>query len=46
MKNLQVGFIALNKQGAHDGYSVYNGFNYALHTKTQNQLINAKFDRK
>jgi len=46
MKNLQVGFIALNKQGAHGGYSVYNGFNYALHTKTQNQLINAKFDRK
>jgi len=46
MKNLQVGFIALNKQGVHGGYSVYNGFNYALHTKTQNQLINAKFDRK
>jgi len=45
MTNLQVGFIALNKQGEHGGYCVYKGFNYALRTKTKNQMIDAKFDR-
>jgi len=45
IKNLQVGFIALNKQGAHGGYSVYNGFNYALHTKEQNKMVDAKFKK-
>jgi len=45
LTNLQVGFLALNKQGAHGGYSVYNGFNYALRTQTQNEMVNAKFDR-
>jgi len=46
MKGLQVGFIALNKEGEHGGYSVYSGFNYALHTDNQNELINTAFDRK
>ena len=45
LTNLQVGFLALNKQGEHGGYSVYNGFNYALRTQTQNEMVNAKFDR-
>jgi len=30
LKNLQVGFLALNKNGEHGGYAVYAGFNYAL----------------
>lgn len=46
LTNLQVGFLALNKQGEHGGYSVYNGFNYAVHTHIQNEMIDAKFDRK
>jgi len=46
MKGLQVGFIALNKQGDHGAYSVYSGFNYALRTENQNELIDASFDRK
>jgi len=45
LTNLQVGFLALNKQGEHGGYSVYNGFNYALRTQTLNEMVNAKFDR-
>ncbi len=45
MTNLQVGFIALNKQGEHGGYCVYKGFNYALHTKTQNKMVDVNFDR-
>jgi len=46
LTNLQVGFLALNKKGEHGGYSVYNGFNYAVHTKTQNEMVDAKYDRK
>lgn len=46
LTNLQVGFLALNKQGEHGGYSVYNGFNYAIHTQNQNEMVTAKFDRK
>lgn len=45
LTNLQVGFIALNKLGETGGYSVYNGFNYAIHTSSQNKMINAEFDR-
>ncbi|MEN8125813.1 MAG: N(4)-(beta-N-acetylglucosaminyl)-L-asparaginase [Bacteroidota bacterium] len=46
IKNLQVGFIALNKYGETGGYSVYSGFNYALHTHDKNKMIDAKFDRE
>lgn len=46
LKNLQVGFIALNKYGESGGYSVYSGFDYAVHTKTQNMLVDAKFLRE
>ncbi|VAW22976.1 N4-(beta-N-acetylglucosaminyl)-L-asparaginase, putative [hydrothermal vent metagenome] len=46
LTNLQVGFLALNKLGEHGGYSVYSGFNYAVHTKSQNEMIDTKFNRK
>ncbi len=46
LENLQVGFMALNKYGEVGGYSVYSGFNYALHSFTQNKMIDAKFDRE
>lgn len=46
LTNLQVGFIALNKYGETGGYSVYKGFNYAVHTKTQNEMLDAKFYKK
>jgi len=45
MTNLQVGFLALNKNGEAGAYSVYSGFNYAIHTNDQNEMIDAKFDR-
>jgi N4-(beta-N-acetylglucosaminyl)-L-asparaginase len=45
MTNLQVGFLALNKNGEAGAYSVYSGFNYAIHTNDQNKMIDAKFDR-
>ena len=45
LENLQVGFIALNKDGEAGAYSVYSGFNYALKDKSQEQLIDCKYDR-
>ena len=39
-------FLALNKYGESGGYSVYAGFNYAVQTQSQNELIDAKFDRE
>ena len=45
-KGMQVGFIALNNEGEHGGYSVYNGFNYALRTKEINEMVDAKHFKK
>ncbi len=45
LSGLQVGFLALNKNGEYGGYSVYNGFNFALTTPNQNELIDAKSNR-
>lgn len=46
MTGLQCAFIAINTQGEVGGYSVYNGFNYALKTKDRDELIDTPFDRK
>jgi isoaspartyl peptidase/L-asparaginase-like protein (Ntn-hydrolase superfamily) len=45
LRNLQVGLIALDKNGNAGGYSVYAGFNYALKTKTDAKMVNTKFNR-
>jgi len=42
--NIQVGYIAINKHGEHGAYSIHKGFNYALHYKKQNVLIESKFE--
>ena len=39
LENLQVGFIAIDRNGAHGGFSVYDGFNYALKTKEEEELL-------
>ena len=41
-KDLQVGFLALNKDGEAGAYSIQPGFNYAVHNVKQNQLMDAK----
>lgn len=42
-KQLQVGFIAINKQGAYGGYCLQGGFNYAVcDSDTSNVLFDAK----
>ena len=43
---LQVGFIALNKNGEHAGYSLKKGFNYALHDSIEQKMIDAKYEIK
>ncbi len=46
LTGLQVGFLAIDKNGRVGGYSVYNGFNYALQTQEgNNSLIDAQYDR-
>lgn len=42
----QVGFLALNKQGKVGGFSIYNGFNYAIKTKEREELIDTTFIKK
>ena len=43
LKDIQVGFIALNKQGAHGAYCVQGGFSYAVNDNSGNKLINSDF---
>lgn len=45
LTGLQCGFIAISKNGEYGGYSVYQGFNFALRTKDKNELINAGYNR-
>lgn len=40
-KNLQVGFLALNKQGDYGAYSIHKGFNFAVKSNDQDELIDA-----
>ena len=43
LKDIQVGFIALNKKGEYGSYCVQGGFNYAVHNATGNRLIDANY---
>jgi isoaspartyl peptidase/L-asparaginase-like protein (Ntn-hydrolase superfamily) len=46
LTGLQCGFIAIDKQGNVGGFSVYNGFNFALKTATRDEMVDTEFDRK
>lgn len=41
VKDLQVGFIALNKDGEYGGYSIQKGFNYAVHDRNIHKMVEA-----
>lgn len=43
LKDIQVGFIALNKEGEYGSYCVQSGFNYAVYDDTGNKLIDADY---
>jgi N4-(beta-N-acetylglucosaminyl)-L-asparaginase len=42
-KDLQVGFIALNKKGQHGAYAIQKGFNYAVKSNNEEKVYDAKF---
>lgn len=39
--DLQVGFLAMNKNGEYGAYAIHPGFNFAVHNGTSNQLIDS-----
>ena len=41
-KDVQVGFLAINKKGEHGGYGVKKGFSYVVTTKEGTHVVNAK----
>jgi N4-(beta-N-acetylglucosaminyl)-L-asparaginase len=46
LKDLQVGFLAINKKGEVGAFSVYEGFNYATTSTNVNDLKDARFVMK
>ena len=40
-KDMQIGYLAINKEGEHGAYAVHPGFNYALHQHGKNTLIDS-----
>ena len=40
-KNMQIGYIAINKKGEHGSFAVHHGFNYALHQGGENQMFDS-----
>jgi isoaspartyl peptidase/L-asparaginase-like protein (Ntn-hydrolase superfamily) len=45
LTGLQCCFLAIDKNGNYGGYSVYNGFNFALRTNTEEKMVDTGFDR-
>ena len=39
---IQVGFIAINKQGEYGSFCIHSGFNFAVHDQRGNRLIDGK----
>jgi len=46
LTGLQCGFIAMDKLGKVGGFSVYNGFNFALKSTSRDEMLDTEFDRK
>ncbi len=40
-KDLQIGYLAINKKGEHGAYSIKPGFNYALHQNGENRKLDS-----
>jgi N4-(beta-N-acetylglucosaminyl)-L-asparaginase len=45
-KDMQIGYLAINKKGEHGAYAVHPGFNYAVHQNGNNALIDSKSHTK
>ena len=44
LKDLQVGFIAMNIEGKHGGHSMYAGFEYAIEDTNESSLIKSDYE--
>jgi len=42
-RNLQVGYLAIDKKGNHGAYCLHKGFNYALMKDGENKLLDSEF---
>ncbi|MEO7530321.1 MAG: glycosylasparaginase, partial [Sediminibacterium sp.] len=42
-KEIQVGFIAINKQGEYGGYCIQKGFNFAVCYADKNFMVDGKY---
>jgi N4-(beta-N-acetylglucosaminyl)-L-asparaginase len=42
-KNIQVGFLALNRKGEYGAYALQKGFSYAVKTATTETVIPGKY---
>ncbi len=42
-KDIQVAFLAINKQGETGSYAIHKGFSYAIKTDTKEELIKSKY---
>jgi N4-(beta-N-acetylglucosaminyl)-L-asparaginase len=45
VEDMQVGFLAIDKEGRFGAYSLYNGFDYAITHKEQDDLVESAFVR-
>ncbi len=43
LTNVQVGYLAINKNGEYGGYSVYDGFTYAIRSDEENEYLSSEF---
>jgi len=41
--DIQAGFIAVNREGEHGSYAVRDGFNFAMHHRAGNELIDSPY---
>jgi len=41
-KDMQVGYLAIDKEGNYGAYAIHPGFNYALHLEGENKMHNAE----
>ena len=45
-KDMQIGYLAINKKGEHGAFAVHPGFNYALHQNENNTLLDSESHTK
>jgi len=43
LSNMQVGYLALRKDGSFAAYSIHKGFNYAVYQDGQNRLVDSEY---